>query len=61
MSTTTIVPTEDAHAERWRRWQLANADGSCNAAKRARIVFAVILAVLAGWLGLQLLSSPLWA
>jgi hypothetical protein len=58
MSTTTIAPTEDVHAERWRQWQLANAESSLNSAVWARIVFTVVFIALTGWLGL-LLSARL--
>jgi len=54
MSTTTIAPTEDAHAERWRQWQLANAESNLNSAVWARIVFTVVFIAVAGWLGLSL-------
>ena len=54
MSTTIIAAVEDAHAERWRLWQLANAEGSRKAAVQARIVFTVIFIALTGWLGLVL-------
>jgi hypothetical protein len=46
MSIATIVPTEDAYAERWRQWQLAYTESSRKAATRARIVFAVVLTAL---------------
>jgi hypothetical protein len=54
MSTTMIAPVGDAHAERWRQWQLANAEGSRKSAVQARIVFTVIFVALTGWLGLVL-------
>ena len=54
MSTTTIAPVEKAHAERWRQWQLANAEGNRTSAVQARIVFTVIFIALTGWLGLVL-------
>jgi hypothetical protein len=61
MSMRTIVPTENAYAEQWRQWQLANAESSRKGRNVARLVFAAVLTALAGWLGLQLLASPLWA
>jgi hypothetical protein len=61
MSITTIPPTEDASAERWRQWQLRNAAGSRKSATRARMVFTVIFTALAAWLVVELLSSPLWS
>lgn len=60
MSTTTPIPAEDPHAERWRAWQLAYATRSRRTAARARVVFAVVLTGAAAWLGWQLLSSPAW-
>jgi hypothetical protein len=60
MSTTTLAPTEDAYAERWRLWQLANAESNRRTAAQARIVFTVIFITLTGLVGL-LLSSRLWA
>ena len=61
MSITTIAPNEDAYAQRWGRWQLGYADSSRKTAMRARIGITVILTALGAWLGLQLLSSQLWA
>ena len=53
----TIATTEDPEAERWRQWRLAYTDSSRKTAARARIVFTVILSVLAIVLGLQIVSS----
>jgi hypothetical protein len=39
MSITTIAPSEDLAAERWRQWQLRYAAHSRKSATRARIVF----------------------
>jgi hypothetical protein len=50
----TVSPGEDAFAERWRQWQLANAATSRQDAKRVRIAFTLIFAALGAWL-LQLL------
>ena len=61
MSITAIAPSEDLAAERWRQWQLRYAAHSRKSATRARIVFTVIVTALVAWLGLQLLSSPLWS
>ena len=58
---TIIAPIEDIHAERWRQWELTDAASSRRGAMRARIVIAVVLTALGGWLGLQLLSSPFWS
>lgn len=59
MSVTTDVQIEDASAERWRQWQLRNAESSRKSATRARIVFTILFTALGVWLGVQLLSSPL--
>jgi hypothetical protein len=61
MSITTTAPREDEYAERWRQWQVSNAESSRKAVSRARIVFAVVLTALGAWLGLQLLSLQLWS
>jgi hypothetical protein len=43
MSTTIInAETEAAHAERWRQWQLTNAETSRTGAVRARIVHRAV-------------------
>ena len=58
MTITTIAPAEDVvHAERWRQWQLAYAEGSRKTATRVRIVFTVVLTALAIAFGVQLLST----
>lgn len=56
-----IIAPEAAHAERWRQWQLRYAASSRKSATWARIVFTVILTTLVAWLGLQFVSSQLWA
>jgi hypothetical protein len=53
----TVSPKADTAAERWRHWQLRNANSSRRTATRARVVFTIILTALGAWLGLQLLSS----
>lgn len=55
MSVTTMAPRADEHAERWRQWQIGNANSSRSAASRARIVFALVLTAAVAWLGLQIL------
>jgi hypothetical protein len=54
-----VSPEDVASAERWRQWQLRNAVTSRKAAKRARIAFTVIFAVLGVWLGRLLLAPSL--
>jgi hypothetical protein len=50
---------EDASAERWRQWQLANAASSRKSAHHARIAFILLFAGLGGWLVLLLLNPSL--
>ena len=57
MSITTTASRENEYADRWRRWQLRNEESSRRGAMRARIVFTVILTVVAAWLGRSCLSS----
>ena len=55
-----LVPADDdAAAERWRVWQLRNAETNRHDVKRARIAFTVLFVALAAWFGLQLLAPPL--
>lgn len=61
MSGTTITRSEAANAERWRQWQLGYAASSRRGARRASIVFTLILTVLGAWLCVQLLSLQLWS
>ena len=55
-----VSPDEGVFAERWSQWQLRNAATSRADARRARIAFTVIFAVLGVSLGLQLLAPSLW-
>ena len=61
MSGTTITRTEVANAERWRQWQLDYDASSRRGARRAGVVFTLILTVLGAWLCLHFLSLQLWA
>ena len=58
MSVPLVSVTEEAHAERWRwrDWQMKNADGQRQGARRAREVFMLIFIALGVWFGLQLVS-----
>lgn len=49
--------TADAHAKRWREWQLKNEHTQRKGARTARLVFAAMFIALALWLGLQLVST----
>jgi hypothetical protein len=60
MSGTAITRSEVANAERWLQWQLDDEASSRRGARRAGIVFTLILTVLGAWLCLQLLSLQLW-
>ena len=61
MSGTTITRSEVANAERWRQWQLDYEASSRRGARRAGVVFTLILTVLGAWLCLHFLSLQLWA
>lgn len=54
-----VSPDEDAAAERWRQWQLGNAETNRKDARRTRIVFTALFAALGLWLGIQLLAPSL--
>ena len=57
----TFSPEEEtASAERWSRWRGQNVVTSHTEARRARIAFTVLFAVLGSWLGLQLLTPSLF-
>jgi hypothetical protein len=60
MSIPAIAPTDDVYAERWRQWELANAQSSRKTAAHARIVFAAIFIAAAASLGVLLSLQP-WA
>jgi len=55
----TVSPENVGSAERWREWQLRNAVTSRTDAKRARIAFTAVFAVLGAWLGRLLLAPSL--
>jgi len=61
MSGATMTRSEVANAERWRQWQLDYEASSRRGARRAGIVFTLILTVLGAWLCLHFLSLQLWA
>ena len=54
MTVSLISAVEEAHATRWREWQVMNAAGQRQGARRARLVFTVIFIALGAWFGLQL-------
>lgn len=55
----TVSPDEDATAERWRQWQMRNAETSRKDTRRMRIVLTAVCAALGMWLGIQLLAPSL--
>ena len=61
MSLATIVPGADLSAERWREWQVGNEASNRESATRVRLVFTLIFAALAAWLGLGALLTALWS
>ena len=61
MSGTTITRSEAANVESWRQWQAGYEASSRKGARRAGIVFTLILTVLGAWLCLHFLSLQLWA
>jgi len=56
MSVPLVSAIEEAHAKRWREWQVANEAGQLQGARRARVVFTLIFITLGVWFGLQLVS-----
>ncbi len=61
MSGTTITRSEAANVERWRQGQRGYEASSRRGARRAGIVFTLILTVLGAWLCLHFLSLQFWA
>ena len=53
-----VSPDEDA-ADRWRQWQLRNAEAHRSEARRMRLVFMGLFAVLGMWLAFELLAASL--
>jgi hypothetical protein len=51
------VSREDAHAKRWREWQLNNEHHQRKGARRARMVFSAIFVAVGLWLCFQLLNG----
>jgi len=56
MNSSVVPAVEEAHAARWREWQLKNEFGERQGARRARVVFTLIFIALGVWLGLMLVS-----
>jgi cell division septal protein FtsQ len=57
MSASITPDTAEAHARRWREWQLKNEHTQRKGARRARLVFTAIFLVLGLGLGIQLVFS----
>ena len=51
-----VSAVEQAHATRWREWQVKNEAGQRQGARRARLVFTLMFIALGLWFGLQLVS-----
>jgi hypothetical protein len=56
MSVPLVSAIDEAHATRWREWQLHNEAAQRDGARRARVVFTMIFIALGIWSGLQLVS-----
>lgn len=56
MSVPLVSAVEEAHAKRWREWQLRNEHDQREGSRRAQLVFTLIFIALGIWLGLQLVS-----
>ena len=52
--TTSLVSAEEAHATRWREWQVKNEAGQQRGARRAHLVFTLIFSAAGIWFALQL-------
>jgi hypothetical protein len=55
---TPMAAAENDEAARWQAWERGYRNSSHRAAIHARIVFTILLAGTAAWLGLQLFSMP---
>ena len=56
MNVSLVSAVEQAHATRWREWQVKNEAGQRRGARQARLVFTLIFIALGVWFGLQLVS-----
>ena len=56
MNVSLISAVEEAHATRWREWQVKNEAGQQQGARRGRLVFTLIFIALGLWFALQLVS-----
>jgi hypothetical protein len=57
MTATTTATAEEAHAKRWREWQLKNEHDYRKGVRRSRLVFAAIFLAMGFWLAVLLVSS----
>ncbi len=53
-----LVDTTSDETARWRAWERSYMTSSQQAARHARIAFAILLIGAAVWLGLQIISMP---
>src|SRR5688572_20319495 len=56
MSISIVSAVEQAHATRWREWQVKNEEGQRHGVRRARLAFTLIFIALGLWFGVQLVS-----
>jgi hypothetical protein len=54
MSVSLASTIAEAHATRWREWQVKNEVGQRQGARRARVVFTLVFIALGAWFVLQL-------
>jgi hypothetical protein len=56
MSVPVTATAEEAHAKRWREWQLKNEHAYRQGLHRSRLVFTAIFLAVGLWLTVQLVS-----
>ena len=56
MSVPLVPSVEEAHAKRWREWQVKNEYDRRQGSRRAQMVFTLIFIAVGLWLVLQLVS-----
>lgn len=56
MSVPRVSSVEEAHAQRWREWQVKNGAGERQGSRRAHMVFTLIFIAVGLWLVLPFVS-----